>query len=501
MPPEMGTETRKAALLVDWENLRGALTRSKKDAGKQQIRTLVAAVDKLAAGYGASLNYSTAFMAHTSLQAEAPLLRAGGLEIELSGVAKNAADTKLIVTVMRLCLRQGYSVFFLVSGDVDYVELAVGVQVEGATCVLMPLDDKNLRSELRNFELKEYVSDYVDFPDAAEVPVDDLKLFALHLQALAFEKGSIGFRSAQDRLSPRLAGGADGFEANWNTLQSHPSRALSWLMPRTSVPGRDRPIGRLRYENPEVLRLLLCIDAILERADRQNGCTVSDVVNMLAYETLEPRRDHVLGLISTAEKAGLVVQVGERITLATNAGAGYLLPICHMVLYAWGLAVNRGWSTVGRGALGGSWANYRSRRGSDSGAHAALKTEGIDIARAAHHAGVLDELVDGGTRGLIPRWDHPLASFTKETVERIILRTSQLTADQATVSYDVLVTDLSSAAQRTRLAPAASQVERWLRVLARERHLTAFEQEGQGRLVQLRADSKLTQNICARKSP
>lgn len=488
-------DRQKAALLVDWENFRGALTRKGLDVGKQQVRELIAAVGKLAEERGANLYYESAFMAASSLKSEADVLQGGGLSTELSRSAKNAADTKLTVALLRLCLRQGYSLFFIVSGDVDYVDLADAVEEEGATCILMPLDDTNLRREVLDWEPKQYISGLVEFPKQEQVTVSELDPFLLLLQVLACEHGSVGYMKAQDILGSKLTGGTAASERLWETAKSPQQRLL---LQGERIPGRKATITRPRYEAPELLKLLLCADAVLMRVDRRpHGCSVDEIVAEVGHDGLEPKRERVLALISTLEQAGLVLRMGDRLALApADAGKGYLLPLCQMVLYAWGQALKRDWQMVGRGVLGSSWAKWRARRGAD---YEQLKREGISVANAAFLAGLLDELKDGKDRGLAPRWEHPLAAFTKQAVVRVICRLHEETLqERSTIPYDGFVRTLGSETNRTRLMPGGPLAEFWVWALSREGHVKVFQPDGESeRVIQLSASSRLVEEVLA----
>jgi hypothetical protein len=455
---------------------------------------------QLARERDATLYYHSAFMASTSLNTPmANQLQKGGLALELSGVAKNAADTKLVIEAMKLRLKEHYTLFFIVSGDVDYLDLLDGLAVEGAEALLLPLDEKRLTPQVLAVVKKthgHYVRDLLELEVAAPPPLDEVALFTLLCQTEVHESGKLFFNKARDNFKGYFTGNDTPPDALWPAAVQQ-----RFLKDREFIPGETRPVNRPAYENEKVLSLLTVTDlvlALIGQLDRRGGCSVQRVLALL--DEVLPDSTAQEQHLEMMKRAKLIAFMGDQARLiASGMEDGITRPFLRVALVTWGQMKYRGWDEVPKGVIANRWAYQLQGHNKpiDPAVAQPIYTQALNFITVAQHTGLLTfQRNPEGRPAFKVRWEHPLAHETREAVTELLLLIRDFSAEKGYVQFDEFASELGDRGTQSRLLmPKANLEYFWLNALQAERHIK-FSRDASGeRRIRLLRSSRIVQDI------
>ena len=500
-----GGDSRKAALLVDWENLESALnseSRRYRFSPRTVAQDLIAAIGKLAhEEFNATLFYSAAFASNMTLGRVSEGLQKGGLSVLPTRVAKNAADTRLIVEAMRKRLKEQFTVFFVVSGDVDYIELLNELRAEAADAMLLPLDRFNLKPDVQAWEPKQFLVNLIPFEKRPPATADDLQTFAILCQMLTALKGKLNFGSTTQDADICAAFPEDGKTPAilWET-----AKHKHWFQAEKDlVANPPRPYYRLSYETPELLRLLWSVDIVLgEVADamaRGRPCGALEAMNSISDPSLLDTLETQDELFESLKRAGVIAVNNDQISLIkSGAEHGYLRPFYRTILIAlrYGGAQD---GIVKKHLLSRGWREYFPKDRPEF----ILKTyeeEGGRFVDAAQRQGIL--LWDKAERGFRLRTAHPLVDQTVKLATRSLELCRRAIGDGKTTPFDDYRKSLDEVKSNfpVLLSSEASRYI-WLSELAGTKHIHAYRSEDGVRVVQLGKNSRFVSELLAKDSP
>jgi hypothetical protein len=496
--------SKKAALLVDWENLRGAMSsRGYREDVKSVSRKLVTWGNKLAADRSATLNYHTAFLAPTSLNTPmAQQLQDGGLDVELSTVAKNAADTKLVIAAVKLLLKDRFRLFFIVSGDIDYIDLLQGLNVEGAESLLLPLDSHRLSGEVKRHAQSHglYVAEQINLEKPPPPEPDEVALFTVLAQNEILESGKLVFNKVRDDFARYFIGAKTPVDSLWDAAKKQ-----KYFIDREEIKGRTGYVKRPNYENEKVIALLNQTDIVLGHIiafQRRGGCSLQMVFNLLDDATLLPDPTDQHRHVELMKDAGLIAVMGDEAKVVKDGVEdGLLRPFLRLVLIAWGQALFRGWEALPTGMIANRWPYQIQGHNAQTNPQVAspIVTRARNLVVISEKVGILNKTAAADGRPVYSvRWENPLAHATREAVKEIILflKDASEANGYSYVQFDEFMGAFAERGARSPLLLPADNLEYfWLNALAAERHVKFSYDAAKGRRIRLVRSSRLVQEI------
>jgi hypothetical protein len=329
----------KAALLIDWENFAARLSGRPywRVDPSPVVQPLVEAVVKHAADLGATLEERWYFLAaekEITRETRTALTGAGFNRVDATA-AKNGADTRLIVYATRQQLK-GVEVFYVVTGDEDFADLAWELQREGAKCFLCPIDGTRLKGPIQEWPDKVYVKDgFIPLSAGTEPPPNAMDQLMICLHALNDTGKHLGdWNSAAAATADRFGlGGVIEVNA---LMQKAKTDNLIWEGP-VEINGEAPKRRRLRYETPTLKRLLTAADAMLEEVKRRRDiATYGDLLNAIPGES----KVALAGLPDILVRAGYLDHVGgNSYKLLPLGERGLLRPLRRIALSVWHLGL------------------------------------------------------------------------------------------------------------------------------------------------------------------
>lgn len=471
---------RRAALLVDWENLRAGMTRRSFRYPPREIAArLIKEVEALAQKRGATLYYKTAFASSEVLGKTGKDLQDGGLTVLPSTTAKNAADTLLIVEAMRRRLKDGYEEFFIVSGDVDYIDLLRALQQEAGSILFMPLDGTNLTAEVRRFEPKQFVKDLLSLEEKPPPPVDDISLFCLLAQLTILNNKALSFHKARDEFARAFAGSDTDPETLWDTAKIQRSLRVGELV-------GERKVNRPMFETPSVTTLYLSTDVVLDlvrRRSERGGCRYDDAVHAPEHDLLLSEVEECQRHIDTMIRAGLLTRQGDNIAIAMpGAERGIVRPFLTMAFIAWCQALTTQWTEVPKWKLGNRWPHHV--RGGRLPKHELdlYSKAGEALVDASAKMGLLAwQTGASGKSGFAVRWEHPLAHQMRTSIWALLDRLEEFLGDDTSGDFDEFIRQTNEIDPPSAAIAPESILRFWLSVLRGEDIVVWYTDKASGR--------------------
>lgn len=274
----MTTEGR-AALLVDWENLAGAVIGRGKIVERRQVDDLWAFAnrrsgDQLHHAHMAAARFDTTILA---------AMRDHLIEAETVRSTKEQADILLTVLAMDY-LYAGVGQFFLVTGDQDFIPLISRLHQDGRKVTVVYGDPSRLSSELRQV-LTTPGLESIDIADVT--PLSDRKTDQSGLSLI----GLLELQRQGRILGGRETGERTAMLARWRIIdnddQSQYWSLVDAMCEKVPRPNAAAPGGRNDWVprsadrtylkiDPERLSRIVAADHVLRRlSTRARGMTVS----------------------------------------------------------------------------------------------------------------------------------------------------------------------------------------------------------------------------------
>jgi hypothetical protein len=280
----------KAALLIDWENLVGHLAEDPYWVSDPvpEIKKLLPAIEEHARTLGATSiekHYFHSVKKDIGQATERALLALGFTRVT-GTEAKNAADTRLIVHATRQ-QASGFELFYVVTGDEDFADLAFELERDEEKCYLCPVDQNRLRGPIKSWKRKVFVdkaagpTGLIDVTRNPRPTAEKIDEFILCLQWLVDGGNHMGdWNQAADRIStdfPALG----GLGAVTTLMQQAERDNLIWSN-EIEINGRRQRRRRLRYENGRLMRMLSAADLMFEEIRRKHGtASLGDLLNVI----------------------------------------------------------------------------------------------------------------------------------------------------------------------------------------------------------------------------
>lgn len=493
----------KAALLIDYENVMISLN----DQGyfypvHRIVAGLVERAQEKASLFDATLDSRASYQPAGLPQHEAEALMHAGIEVVTSTAAKNAADTKLVFEAAEHLFAKGYTVFFVVSGDVDYVDLALALEGRQAVCYLWPASSSRLREAVVRYKRKDFVVELLNLTPNPNRHADKQKLFLLCVQKLVSEGRYLGGpKSGQEML--RSQGILDAAEVE--TLWTIAGNDGCFPPPHpVVVDGCDYGKRmRLRYDKPEVLRVFRIVDAILDTVWWRRGeATRADILAALRDLPGDSRDCHeVLELLVTCRYLSPVGD--ERYMLdSPDLRFGTLRTAYRLVALIWGQTLEReaqGWKGVGLSAMMREWPRHVRPGGQMNDAEIdAAKKQLQKLLKQGEACGAIVFHKENPPHFRV-YWEHPASATVRLSAETLFGLVEELTADAAAVPEDRLVEEMKTISKAHKghvplFGCLTSECMFWLSVFAAGRHLT-----WRNHTVALRHDSALVKHCLTKK--
>lgn len=468
----------KAALLIDWENLLGRLGEDPWWVADPAplIQPIVTAVQKRTDNMQpvAPLQYKGYFLqAGRSVSPEAgKVLAQLGFHRTDSTFAKNSADARLIVKAIRLQL-EGYTRFFILTGDEDFADLAIELENEGAQAFLWPVDRTRLRGPIQDWPRKEYVADAIGLEAGTPPTADELDQFLLYLQRLIDDGSHMGtWRITLNMVCERFGITDQGRAAVlWGQVQD---AGYIWEG-KELVGGQSRYRRRIKYEHPKVQRLLNLADAIIDQIAHDHGsCERGKLLAIIPGE-LHATYPALLEMLVASKH---LTMVGPSVSTASRAASlGMVRPLRRMILSTWHQSLVRPKREgVAPGVLAKRWVRHATRGGKnvkreDEDRH--LK-DGRDVIKRAEAAGALLRVGGSGDApfGFVVNDGHPLVSDTKRIARAIC---ELLPADGSMVARPAVNEQIEALSQALGIGATNSDRRFWLGALASEQIVRIFD--------------------------
>jgi NYN domain len=461
----------KASLLIDWENFAARLSGDPywRSDLTPLVSDLVQAVEADAAGNEAALTEKHYFVsANTDIgtPTRKALTNAGFTRVE-GTTAKNAADTRLIVYATRQ-REAGFDVFYVVTGDEDFADLAIELERVGAVCFLCPVDDTRLRGPIADWKHKLLVKGgLIPLPPGTPPPAKELDQFVLCLQSLSDGGHHLGdWNAAVSAIADRYGfGGVSGVKT---LMQTATDEGLIWEG-NVVINGEARHRRRLRYESIKLMRLLDAADHMLEEITRKRGtASHGELLNAISAEL----KVEYAALPEMMVKAGYLDRAGQSFTVASaHANYGIVRALRRIALTVWHEQLqNPNRVGVSPGRIHERWVRHvfaGQTRDLPAEKRAQAMEEGRAMVKRARASGVLLETGGrggSGPFGYVVHDDHPIVE-TVVAVAKVVW--DLLPSDLSSIDRTQLLDQLAEAAATT---PALGSTERghrfWLGALA-----------------------------------
>ena len=487
----------KAALLIDWENVRNALNEQGYHchASGAIAKGLLECARDRAADRGLSFDHAAIFIPPIALsEAERQELVNEGVEVVFTPEGPQAADMALSATVFRL-LNDGYSLFFIAANDAGFVQTAHQVERSHGNCWLWAVSPRRVRPEVRAWHLTEYL---IEAPSPGDSllpwltpcpppPADDVRLFVLACQQLAARGFALW---SYPRALPELRK-LDylGSEAYVKTLWNQANSRGYFRSDPTVVDGRDTPRRRLAYENRDISRLLTICDAALAAVgQRPAGMSREAAFGVLAHPLCEGPKE-AAALFGLLVKAGYFYD-GELVTLTREQlRFGTLSALRRIGLIAWDRTVQLNSDAISMTKIAERWPNHVARRARGQHFHT-LRQQGNEFVKMAKVAGLLvEQQTQQGVRYRI-RESHPLVRDVKTVVSAAVALLDRLAAGDTSVHQDQV---LAMLAQDKRFGHTPAENWSALSMLASEELVTWHDYH-----VRLRRSAPLVHDVMSR---
>lgn len=468
----------KAALLIDWENLLGRLVEDPWWVSDPAplIPRIVHAVQTRTEQLQPSvpLEYKGYFLqaGRTMSLATGHMLVQNNVKRTESTAAKNAADTRLIVKATRL-QREGYTRFFVVTGDEDFADLAYELESEGgAEVYLWPVDRTRLRGPIQDWHRKEYVAKAIGLTKGTPPSADDLDQFVLYLQRLIDGGKHLGdWATTLERVGQLLEVADPGrCEVLWG--QVHDAGYI-WEG-KEVIGGKVQRRRRLKYEHAKVMRLLYAVDLVLDQIEHDHGSSERSKLMSVLPDELRVAYPALVPMLVASQHLTLA---GSSVSCASRAASlGTLRPLRRMILSTWHQSMLRPEREgVAPGLLAKRWLRHATRGARDVKPEIAERhlKDGSDVVRRCEAAGALLPVGGRGKPfGYVVNDNHPLVEHVKTVTWAIY---ALLPADAGAVPRPALNDMLAATAQTAAIGATSSDRRFWLGALASEQAVRMFD--------------------------
>lgn len=481
----------RAALLIDWDNVKASFIESDlgcyvTDDPEPFLKRLIEKAEADAKAWSPTphkLTYTGIAGAPAALSSlTATLARLPRLDSLPASAAKQAADIRLACEAFRLLYKEEYSLFFIVAADVDYIQVANLLSRGEAKTVMWLVQKERLSPETRRYDPQVFVVDHLALDPCPEPKIDELMIFGLSCQRLIDEGKNVhGFERTKNELKERLP--KVDIDSLWKVAEE-----TGWLIGR----GIHRRVG---YETRKVLRCLTLTEYVLQRVGRsKDGVRNEELAQILSQHPLYGEKEFGQ-LPELMVRARYLRRLGGKYIPVDAPGLTSLGPIRWIAHTVWSIQNERGWKVVSPGVVARSWPRYRLRGAKASQARwKELEDEGRRAGYRGTAAGVVrfeKETVEGRDRprgGLVAEEFHPITQGVIEACEGLIRIVRDLGKGKEHVDRVMVTERMGKDPQVFGSTPTEHQF--WLGTLASQRQLRLSEGK-----VELKRDSKVVAKI------
>lgn len=451
----------KAALLVDWDNLKGALLQTDYGHHVTEPSSLLGRLAEVARSEALgwdpkhSLDYVGVAAQTSGLAKNTALPKAvADLSANLlfSASAKQAVDVRLAAEALTLQLKEGYSLFFLVTADIDYVELASSLVENDGECLMWQVPTWHLSPLSRAYEPKANVIELLGLDKRLPAAQDDLLLFVLSCQRLVDEGFALSSYARSTERLGRMLPDLD-IEANWARAQSE-----TWLVGM----GLARRLG---YENAELVTALTLVDHLLATVRQQRGGASAQQLKRVLAEHPLYKFEEYGDLPSLMHQAGYLIREGQRYLVERLSDLGSLRTLRALALCIWATEEEHpAWNAVSGGLIARMWPRYVSPGRKSSVQLELLEIEGSRLLQR----GIAARIVRRRKKGFIVDRAHPIVEHVVTSVKALVRVVDDVTGGKDAADVRDVIKYLGDL-EGSPFGLTEEDVRFWLRLLAAQR--------------------------------
>ena len=474
---------KKAALLIDYDNLMKSLGNQDYNYTVSEIYPqLVEKAREEARIVDAYLESIVSYQPDGSIPVEEMhKMRNFGIEFTGCTKAKNAADTVLIFEAAEYLFQQDYSVFFVVSGDVDFIDLAHSLGDRHAKCFLWPASKyQRMNKLLRDYKDKSFVVELLNLINNPLNVRDLQKIFLLSVQKLANDGTYLGsYNNGQEMLKKLQFMEPAEVEAVWRQAVEDGS------LYHEPVSISDKFYGnrwRLRYERPDVLQLFRTVDAILDRVSwRSDPVSRGDIKQSL--HDLEDDSTYVGEIIDLMEKCGFLIKIGDTTDYKLDSPSqrfGILRCAYRIVTIIWSQTLEhrgQGWVGVGFTHINREWPRHAKGGGAVKNMNSAdldyAKKQLEKLLKQCQAMGAIVHDKDARPQFRV-NWNHPVAKTVELNARKLFPLLNGFSENS--VSEEKLIDEMKAISLKESgslplFGPINSECKFWLGVFAAGKHI------------------------------